>query len=215
MYSRKAVDLWSQIGGGVGSFRVSSPDTKSTVLVQGVTIANDDERVVLEVNGALGKARVDLGPGVGSELTWAPNAKAFFVTTSDQGLNGSYRLIVVEAFNGRLAARDLTKLIYKQFGHPVRCGGTESPNVGGVGWINDGHILVAAEIVNHSNCDSSGTFKTYEVDPIRMRIVRSYSQLEAKQKFRTLLGGELKDAPDECIRNPKICYVSTNHEKSR
>jgi hypothetical protein len=74
---------------------------------------------------------------------------------------------------------------------------------------------VAAEVVNHSNCDSFGTFKAYEVDPAAMTVVRALNQFEAKRDLKPLLGKELRLAPDECIRKPESCYVSTNHPEIR
>ena len=210
-YSRQAVDLWSHVAGNSQPFKVLSPDKRS--LVQARYIEDQDEKVLLDVSGAIGSIEVDIGHGVDSELLWSPDSESFFVTTSDQGANGSYRLIVVGRFGDKLVSRDLTSLIYRQFGHPVRCGWPEAPNVGGITWLGQTrHILVAAEIVAHSNCDSYGTFKAYEVDPARMQVIRSYGQLETKQKFGKFLGDELKNAPDECIRDPKSCYVPVNHQ---
>lgn len=209
-YSRQAVDLWSNVAGSPQSFEVLSPDKRSAVRAK--YVEDLDEKIVLNVSGAIGVIDVDIGHGVNSELLWSPDSKSFFVTTSDQGGNGSYRLIVVGRFGDKLVSRDMTSLIYKQFGHPVRCGWPEAPNVGGITWLGQtGHILVAAEIVAHSNCDSYGTFKSYEVDPASMKVVRSYGQLETKRRFGKLLGEELINAPDECIRNPRSCYVPINH----
>jgi hypothetical protein len=212
-YATQATDLWSQIAGGSTPTIVRSPDGQSQVLAR-YTESKEDERVILEVSGHIGSLNVDIGPGVSSELLWAPDSKAFFVTTSDQGANGSYRLIVVSKIGDKLASRDISPLIYKTFGHPVQCGWPEVPNVGGIAWLGSDRLLVAAEIVNHSNCDSFGTFQTYDIDTQRMKVLRSYDQLQAKHKFASLLGAELANAPDECVRNPKSCYVSTNHQKN-
>jgi hypothetical protein len=141
--------------------------------------------------------------------------KGFFVTTSDGGRNGLYRVMVIRQFRGRLQARDLTETVYKAFGHPVKCEWPESPNVGGIAWIGSEHrVLVAAEIVSHSVCDSYGTFKAYLVDPASMVIVQSYGQIEAKRRFGTLLGTELAAATDECVRDPRSCYLAYNHAHS-
>ena len=76
-------------------------------------------------------------------------------------------------------------------------------------------LLVAAQIVPHTNCDSMGTFTAYTIDPWRMRIGKKYSQLEAKASFRSSLGPWLSDARDECIRDPEQCYVAQLHPKKR
>lgn len=191
--------------------KIVSPNGKSFVLAKHIE-KDDDGRVLLTVSGEIGSLKVDLGQGVGSELLWSPDSKAFFVTTSDEGLNGSYRLVVAGVFEGKLQSRDLAPLIHKAFGHPVKCGWPEVPNVGGITWLGpENNILISAEIVSHSNCDSFGTFKAYLVNPSTMEVIRSFTQLEAKQQFANVLGTELKKAPDECIRDPKACYVSSNH----
>jgi hypothetical protein len=210
-YSRRATDLWSRTAGSSKPFEVLSPDKKSSVRAKYEEDSDGEAKVLLQTDGAIGSIQVDLGPGVGSELLWSPDSKSFFTTTSDQGLNGSYRLIVVGRFGGKLVNRDITPLIYRQFGQPVVCGWPEEPNVGGITWLGNSRVLVAAEIINHSNCDSFGTFKAYEVDPENMKVDMIYNQLETNRLFGDFLGDELKSAPDECIRNPKFCYVSTNH----
>lgn len=193
---------------------VSSPDRSSRVLARwrDAGCNDNDECVVLDVEGKLGKLHIDIGPGVGSELLWSPDSKAFFVTTSNGGANGDYHLFVIDTFDGQLQSRDITGKIYQEFGHPFRCGWEESPNVAGIGWVGRTHHLwVAAEVISHSNCDSFGTFKAYEVDPATMTIVRTLDQLEAKRALESMLGEELQNATDECIRKPESCYVSTNH----
>jgi hypothetical protein len=71
---------------------------------------------------------------------------------------------------------------------------------------------VAAEIMHHSNCDSFGTFKAYVVDLSGPRIVSTYDQLETKRLYRRDLGEELLQAKDNCIRDPKSCWVGANHK---
>lgn len=213
-YSRIASPLWEQVSGSPTPIIVSSPDGSSRVLARWRDAGgkDNDECVVLDVEGKLGKLHIDIGPGVASELLWAPDSKAFFVTTSNGGANGDYHLFVIDIFDDQLQSRDLTEKIYQEFGHPFRCGWEESPNVAGIGWVGQTHHLwVAAEVVSHSNCDSFGTFKVYEVDPATMTIARTLDQLEAKRALEPMLGEELQNAPDECIRKPESCYVSTNH----
>jgi|GEM_PF-896145 len=212
-FSAHAVGLWTHVLGERGTATVRSPDSSSSVVARWIrTKSDDDGELGLWSSGAIGTLFVNIGHGVGAELLWAPDSKAFFVSTSDEGANGAYRLLVVDKFGGRLAVQDITPLVYRTFGHPVRCGWSESPNVVGVAWIGQTHhVLVAAEIIRHSNCDSFGTFRAYEVDPKRMVVARSYGQLEAKRDFGSDLGGELASAPDECIRRPASCYVASNH----
>ena len=222
-YSRQATPLWDHLFVGAGLppgvkrpsqvVVVHSPDRLSKVIVRHVE-SKADEHVSLIVSGRIGNLSINIGPGVGSELLWAPDSQSFFVTTSDGGRNGPYRLILVGRSGSGLRNRDISELIYSVFGHPVRCGWPEPPNVAGITWLPSLHILVAAEIVNHSNCDSFGTFKAYEVDPDNLAITRRLGQLDVKRGFGGLLGRELLHAPDGCIVHPKSCYVPANHESN-
>lgn len=218
-YSRRASPIWEKISGSPKPLELPAPDRQSSAVARYVEYGGD-EKIVIDVIGRIGRLQVDLGPGVASELLWAPDSNAFFVTTSDQGANGSYRLLVVGNFDGTLKMRDLTSLIVKTFGHPVRCEALEDPNVAGITWIHGSdRLMAAAEIVNHSVCDSAGTFKAYEVDLTHMKILRTFGQIQTKAQFRRELGKELMNAEDECVIHPRSCHVSTNHpehnEKSR
>jgi hypothetical protein len=211
-YSSAAHPVWERISGSAAPLVIPSPDQRSRVIARYIEDPLGDERVQLDVSGSVGTLHLDIGPGVGSELLWAPDSRAFFVTTSDEGANGSYHLLVVDFFDGQLQSREIAPLIYHRFGQPFRCGAPELPNVAGIGWVRDTHhVWVAAEVLNHSNCDSNGTFKAYEVDPAKMTVDQTLNQLKAKRQLSSALGQELVGAPDQCIRNPKSCYVSTNH----
>jgi hypothetical protein len=174
----------------------------------------DDGGVLLQTSGQIGRGLVNLGAGVGSELLWARNGRAFLVTTSDGGANGPFRTMLVDGRSGKPRARDLSPLIYRAFGHPVDCGWPERPNVGAVTWLSRNRVVLAAEIVAHSNCDSFGTFAAYEVDLENMRVTRRIDQISAKRVFTRELGQELKAAPDQCVRTPSSCWVATNHPSS-
>jgi hypothetical protein len=150
-----------------------------------------------------------------AEVLWSPDSKAFAVSGSGEGANGLYWVDVFVLKPDRLAVVPLTRVIQRAFGHPVKCGWPEDPNVVAVTWIEPSvKILVAAEIIHHSNCDSFGTFKAYEVDVTTGTITRTLNQLEAKRLYGKDLGEELSSAPDNCIRDPKSCYVGANHPAS-
>lgn len=212
-YARQAQPIWNRIAGAPTGLRLEAPDRQTQVLARYTETEKTDGEVTLRVRGKLGSGTVPLGPGVGSELLWAPNSRAFAVTTSDGGANGLYRAIVVAPGRGGLKVTDLSPLIRSAFGHPVKCGWPEYPNVAIVQWRDGSQkVIVAAEIIAHSNCDSFGTFKAYEVDWRARRITRTFDQIEAKRLFGRSMGIELRNAPNECIRSPRRCWVSTNHE---
>jgi hypothetical protein len=211
-YARAAVPIWDKIAGAPPSESLDlvSPDGKTSVAAH----YDEDKGVTLQISGRLGVHEVDLGPGVGSELLWSPNSDAFAVTTSDDGANGNYRTIVVSSEARGFVVKDLTPLVEAAFGHPVKCGSPEDPNVGAFRWTGPDEIVAAAEIVSHSNCDSFGTFRAYAIDLRAMRVVKTFDQIEAKRRFSSSLGAELRSAPDECVRSPRRCWVSTNHPRA-
>jgi hypothetical protein len=149
--------------------------------------------------------------GLNTEVLWSPDSLAFTLTGSCCGANGQYQTDVFYVFKNRLVKLQLTPLVERAFGHPVRCTWTESPNVGAVKWLaGSKELLVAAQIINHSNCDSYGTFKAYVVDLRVPRVVKVLNQLETKRGYREYLGEELLNSPDDCIRHPKSCALIRN-----
>lgn len=212
-FAAGAADLWQRMWpssgpGGPVPIKVASPDGK-TVL----TATYDDKAgVILQVRSNDLNSSINIGPGVQSAVEWSPNSKAFFLTTSDDGANGWYHTLVYIVTKHRIKRLDPTPLVLAAFGHPVKCGWPEDPNIGAIKWLsNSRRLLLAAEIIGHTNCDSYGTFKAYEVALPELKIVRTYGQIEVKQLFHGSLGWEIENAPDNCIRDPKSCWVEGNH----
>jgi hypothetical protein len=152
--------------------------------------------------------------GLDAEVLWSPDSNSFAVTGSLQSANGPFQTDVFAIHGDQLERVSISRLITLTFGHPVKCGWPESPNVGAIRWVVPSQqILVAAEIVHHSNCDSFGTFKAYTVELAGPRILKTYNQLQTKRLFASDLGEELIQANDKCIRDPRSCYVPANHEE--
>jgi hypothetical protein len=206
-FSRAAVPLYP-VYGGCGPVRVRAPDGRSAARIW----SDKAERMHLAVHGALGSLTAPIVAGPNHELLWAPDSRAFFLTLNDGGIVGGYDLSVVLRTGGRLRIVDLSKLVRRRFGHPGRCYDPEDPNVVGVGWLGSSHrLVVAAEILPHSNCDRMGTFRAYLVDPHKRRIVAAYKQAEAKRRFRLMIGPELRNADDQCERRPSACWIPDLH----
>ena len=151
--------------------------------------------------------------GLNVQVLWSPDSKAFALTGSDTGANGEYRTDVFALDGTQLNQISLTKLVQREFGHPVVCEVPELPNVVAIKWLQPSiRLLVAAQIVPHTVCDSGGTFKAYDVDVQNRRIVRVFGQLETKKLFGPSLGEWLLAARDECVTNPKSCEVPFHHQ---
>lgn len=211
MFGRNAVSIWERlfVRGANGRTLLVSPNGHSRLRARQILATGEveEDRLLIDLSGAVGRHDIPLIAGVGAEAIWNPGADAVLLSASGGGLNGMYDLLLID----RRGVRNLAPAIRRRFGHPVRCDYPEPPNVAGIDWLPNGNLLAAAETVHHSICDSFGTFKAYEVDPARMRIVREYDQIEAKRRFRALLGWELVDAPDRCVRRPADCRVADGY----
>ncbi|WP_443750824.1 hypothetical protein [Asticcacaulis solisilvae] len=208
-FSHGAVDMWSSVAGTNRTATFTSPDKTWTVALSGA----DTDAVNVRVRGRLGRLDIATADFVDAELVWAPDSSGAFFTGSEGGAVGQFNLHVIRRRNGRLTETDLSPLVRKAFGHPVRCFSPEDPNVGGIRWLGPRRVLVAAEIPPHSNCDNMGTFRAYIVDLDRMKVVRSYDQLTTKRLFGSSIGQELKGADDSCIRQPASCWVPQLHQR--
>ncbi len=214
MFSRLATPvgdlMWSE--NGTKQVRIPSPNRSHTLVAE--ALGYSGVQLILRRGGTtIWKEKVR--PGVGIEVNWSPDSRAFFATTSDAGRKGWYGTVVYLIEDDNVRKVNLSPAILSAFGHPVKCGWEEPPNVAGVRWVVPSKSLfVAAEIIHHSNCDSYGTFRAYEVSLPDGRITKSYGQIEAKRLFRGDLGWELVDAPDQCIKQPKSCWVPANHPRA-
>ena len=207
VFSAKAVDVWDHYSKPV---TVRAPDGSTAVTAEYV-LGSKDKHLFLRFRGEGGKTSFDLGRGIGAELLWSPDSKALAVTTSDVSRNGVFNTYVLSLDHGSIQKIDLSPLVRKEFDHPVACAYPEPPNVAAVNWSSPNHLLVAAQILDHSICDSFGTFVLYEVDVPQRAILRQYSQIEAKRVYSSSLGTFLQHARDGCVTSPKKCEVPSNH----
>ncbi|HEV2212923.1 MAG TPA: hypothetical protein VGS99_06215 [Gammaproteobacteria bacterium] len=151
------------------------------------------------------------------EFLWSPESAALAVTYSDGGLVGNYYISVYRVTELEPALIDVLAAVRSDFtsSYP-KCYDTEEPNFGAVSWLDGSqHLLVAAEVLRHSNCDDAGTFALYEVSVPDGKIIKKYDQLEAKRLFADKLGSELSSANDDCIRKPGSCYIPELHKQDK
>jgi hypothetical protein len=194
----------------------NSPDGKSAVSLQNLDSDADDFPTQVTVRTAQSTLTGRINFGLNAEVLWSPDSRAFTITGSSEGAMGQYHTNVFIVGKNRLITIPLTQLIEAAFGHPVKCGWSEVPNVAAVKWLNGSStLLLAAQIIPHSNCDSFGTFKGFVVDLRTKRVVRGFDQLKVKRLYGSDLAKELSSADDKCIRTPQSCFVSTNHPELR
>ena len=156
---------------------------------------------------------VPISPWPCPEFQWSPDSKAFFISYSDGGSVGNYKTLVVFPSAAGIRVVDPTFAVEKDFlTHYPKCFDPETPNLGGVAWQGDAkRLLLAAQVLPHSNCDMMGTFSLYEIEVPSGRIIKKHGQLAAKKTFGGLLGSELRYADDGCFRNPGSCNIPQLH----
>ncbi len=144
------------------------------------------------------------GDYLNAEVEWAPDSKAFFMTYSDGGAVGLYRtLVYLFDDNGTHA---IEPLYDGEWLVETTCGEPEERNIGAIKWGDDSNTLVVAvEVLPHSNCSEMGTFRAFEITIPGGKIVRSWNQITAKRIFEDSLGVELVNADDSCVRHPESC----------
>lgn len=191
----------------------TSPDGKKSVSVELLDDNAEDFPARVTVNTKQGQMYAKIRFGLGTEVLWSPDSLAFALTGSNGGANGQYETDVFYILKKKLVKVKLTALVEKAFGHPVRCQWPELPNVAAVRWlVPSKKLLMAAEIVHHSNCDSFGTFRAYVVDLETPRVVNVLNQLKVKRLYRNDLGEELLQSDDVCILHPESCRVGSYHQ---
>jgi hypothetical protein len=192
----------------------TSPDGTKTIGISSLDFDSEHGHIA-RLTVSAGGAQLDatIPYGLNPEVLWSPDSRAFAISGSCCGANGNYESDVFFVRNEKLERIELTALIRKTFGHPVKCGWSESPNVAAIKWIVASHqLLVASEIIHHTNCDSSGTFTAYVVDLSERRVVKVLDQLDVKRLYRNDLGKELLQSDDDCIRRPESCRVGAKQQ---
>lgn len=198
-----------------GKAPVASPNGKLIVSLKSLDDNADDFPTSVTVTAGKQIFTGKINFGLNAEVSWNTRSTAFAITGSSEGANGRYHTTVFVLKSNRLIRVPLTHLVELAFGHPVKCGWPEVPNVAAIRWLDEATLLVAAEIISHSNCDSFGTFQGFIVDIRVPRVTRRLNQLAVKRLYGADLGPELRNANDECIRHPQACFVATNHPVSK
>jgi len=211
LYSRNAISLDSA---SQHTVRVISPDGKKTLLARTVEDPkNQDELQIRYTVKFAGKTFQTRLYGFNGEAAWSPDSHAFAVTQTEGGGGLGSRVYIFYVDESGLRKLDVSLPIEKDFGNPVKCEVAVPPNTGFVAWKADSStLLVAAEVVPVSICHCMGTYRVYEVGLPARTILKTYSQTEAKHQFWDLLGCELRDADDRCVKTLER-YINSKNSK--
>jgi hypothetical protein len=192
------------------TLKSKSPDGQKLLTMERLPDTDDDKSSV-RYTVFVGNRRfsADL-PGFNSEVSWSPDSSAFAVTETEGGGGIGYGAYIFRISEHGLQKMNLSPLVVKAFGSPVKCEVPVPPNVAFISWLDSRRVLVAAEIVPVSICPCSGMFAAYEIRLPDAVISRRYSQAEAKLRFWNVLGCELRDADDGCAAR-----LQGAHQKTR
>lgn len=187
-----------------------SPDGRKSILVS--LTAEGDPRIDVVADRL--RTRVPTAQWPSPSALWSPASSALFVNYSTGGSVGNFEVRVAYWEQRAATVIDPARAVIRDFlAHYPKCFVAETPNVAGVAWLGERRLLIAAEVLPHSNCDSMGTFATYEVALPSGTILQKHGQIESKKRFGHLLGPRLLDAEDRCIIDPKSCWVPMLHRK--
>lgn len=223
-FARAGVNIWQRIWlGDRKGIDVASPDGRKKVVVRVDPQYETAGRTFDEFSVVAGDRRwpIKIEEGwINMEVVWAPDSEAFVMTFSERGLVGPYRMLVYFLKSGGLVVVEPTKEVLADAEsrfeeRKIVCWESELNPVA-IHWLQSSRsLLMAVQIATHSRCDSFGTFEAYEISVPDGKILRKYGQIEAKKRFWSWLGFELRGAPNECIRNPKSCEVAFNHPEKK
>jgi hypothetical protein len=174
---------------------IKSPDGKKVVTMQ----RTDDNDGSIRYTVIVGSRRFSTQlPGWNAEISWSPDSSAFAVTETEGGGGIGCEAYIFRIREQGLQEINLSPLVAKAFGSPAKCEVPVAPNIAFISWLDSRRVLVAAEVVPASICKCMGMFAAYEISLPEASITHRYSQSEAKKKFWSLLGCELRDADDGC-----------------
>jgi len=182
---------------------LKSPDGKKVLMMERLPPKDDGDgsiRYTVIVGGSRFSAQL---PGFNAEISWSPDSLAFAVTETEGGGGIGYGAYILRIGKSGMQEINLSPVVAKAFGSPARCEVPVAPNIVFISWLDSRRVLVVAEVVPVSICKCAGMFAACEVSFPEATIIRSYSQVEAKKKFWSLLGCELRDADDGCASGPQ------------
>ena len=212
-YSALAIDGCGDDTNKGKSALIKSPDGKSQVF----SVEDKDGNMLWRLKTQDGEASIDVEAWPCPEFLWSADSKLLAVTYSDGGSVGDYHIIIYSLPHLKPSVTDFGKAAKQDFlEHYPKCYYAQQPNLAAVAWwqLSKG-LLIATEVQPVSDCDDMGTFSLYEVTVPDGKIVKKYTQLEAKRLFKDALGAELKNAEDDCILKPGTCYIPDLHKNDQ
>ena len=193
-WSKHALDISPPAPSRQQSLRVCAPDGKSVVLVQ-------NERWSVEVNGrklAVNAKRAQLAPY--SELSWAPDSRAFYLTESE-GYSSGYETTIYLIRKAHIEpVSGVTRVVTTKFERRHRCSYSyegadvgNRPNVAGLAWSDARHLVMIAEVPPIGICKGMGYFGGFSYSIDVRSTQGSYSPKQLSDEWHDSFGPRLAD----------------------
>jgi hypothetical protein len=194
--------------------RIVAPDGLRFVTAE--LLDDPEEGYIQRIRVTVGTRTFTLKPkGRGAEILWSPDSRWLAVTYTYCCSGFSPYLHVYDVSDSGVRDLNVEHALTTGFGKGIRCEkGTAAHQwalTAAVKWFDSSRLLAAVQVPNVSVCDSMGVFELREMSVPNLSIRRRYGQLEAKRLFGNDLGGNLRDARDACVRDPKSCWVAAHH----
>jgi hypothetical protein len=191
LFARPAVaeeGQWSRLAVAVPSqrnFVIPSPDRKKTIRIEGfdLTVAEGGLPVPGGVNISILKP---------AEIAWAPDSKAFTVTSSDGGADGTWEVVVFLLEYERFTYYDPGKEAVLLFKQQYPCLDQLEPNVGAVRWLKESkHLLLALEMPPAAACADRKAVRGYAVEANTGKVLKEYERRKLIDEWGEYLGKRL------------------------
>jgi hypothetical protein len=194
--------------------RIVAPDGRAFVTAE--LLDDPEEGDIQRIRVTVAKHTSTLRTkGRGAEILWSPDSRWLAVTYTYCCSGFSPYLRVYEVSDSGVRDLNVEHALTTGFAKGIRCDkGTHVQQwalTAAVKWLDSSHLLAAVQVPNVSVCDSMGVFELREMSVPDLSVIRTYGQLEAKQLFGNDLGGNLHDAKDGCVLDPKSCWIAFHH----
>lgn len=164
------------------SFIIPSPDRKKSIRIEGLDLTVVEGGI--PVPGA-----VNIGILKPAEIAWAPDSKAFTVTSSDGGAEGAWEVVVFLLEYERFNYYDPGREAADRFKQQYPCIENLEPNIGAVKWVKESrHLLLALEMPPTAACDDRKAVRGYVVEASTGAILREFDRRKLVEEWGEFLG---------------------------
>jgi hypothetical protein len=176
---------WSRLAVAVPSqrnFIIPSPDRRKTIRIEGfdLTVVEGGLPVPGGVNISILKP---------AEIAWAPDSKAFTITSSDGGADGTWEVVLFLLEYERFTYYDPGKEAVLLFKQQYPCLDQLEPNVGAVRWLKESkHLLLALEMPPAAACADRKAVRGYAVEANTGKVLKEYDRKKLIDEWGEYLG---------------------------